>query len=318
MFCHSLAGSKVIHGAHPEEVSAFVNRHIGRHSLDLLGSEKRSSSLSFCEFAGFGLSEVSYGNHVRIKSPALEDVYHFQLVTRGECLWRHGDDRLRVRRGQALMVNPDEEIDLEYSADCEKLIVRVPQSVLNAASASANGSAQTDSVHFGRSPVDLRECPALASILEAVFCELREADGDEINPVSLSYREIILKKLLKVFPSNRESRDCATGGSVALDRVVRFIDENLKGTIDIEELSEVSNMSVRSIYNAFSRAYSTTPKCFVKQRKLNKLREDLLRGQCRNITEVALDYGFSHLGRFSSDYRKAFGELPSETLKMAS
>ena len=79
----------------------------------------------------------------------------------------------------------------------------------------------------------------------------------------------------------------------------------------------MSNMSVRSIYNAFSRAFSTTPKTYVKQVKLRKLREDLLRGRCRNITEVALDYGFGHLGRFSSDYRKLFGELPSETVRLS-
>jgi len=32
------------------------------------------------------------------------------------------------------------------------------------------------------------------------------------------------------------------------------------------------------------------------------------------VTYVAMDHGFFQLGRFSADYRRAFGELPSVTL----
>ena len=317
MFCQSLAGARVFHGAHPEDVSAFVNRHIGRHSLELLGEENRASSLSFREFAGFGLSVVSYGNQVRVKSPALEAVYHLQIVTRGHCLWQNRDDRLMIRRGQALMVNPDEQIDLEYSTDCEKLIIKIPEPVLNSARAATTGRIPDDGIRFVRSPVDLRLCPALTNILGAVFSEIEECGNNDVSLVSGPYREIILKKLLTVFPSNWSETDPALTKTPAMDRIIRYIDENLKRDIGMEELSGISNMSIRSIYNAFSRAFDTTPKCYVKHRKLRQLREDLQAGQYRNVTEIALDYGFSHLGRFSSDYRKLFGELPSETLRMA-
>ncbi|MDY7441293.1 helix-turn-helix domain-containing protein, partial [Acinetobacter baumannii] len=33
-----------------------------------------------------------------------------------------------------------------------------------------------------------------------------------------------------------------------------------------------------------------------------------------NVSSIALDCGFQQLGRFSSEYKKKFGELPSETL----
>jgi transcriptional regulator GlxA family with amidase domain len=36
-------------------------------------------------------------------------------------------------------------------------------------------------------------------------------------------------------------------------------------------------------------------------------------GDSRSVTEVALSWGFSHMGRFSQEYRKAFGERPIET-----
>ena len=38
------------------------------------------------------------------------------------------------------------------------------------------------------------------------------------------------------------------------------------------------------------------------------------RGQPVTVTEIATDFGFAELGRFSVEYRKVFGESPSETL----
>ncbi|HEA51103.1 hypothetical protein LCGC14_1518180 [marine sediment metagenome] len=316
MFSQSLATSTIFHGAHPEEVSAFVNQHIGGHSLDLLGGENLAASLSFGEFAGFGLSRISYGNHVRVKSPALDDIYHFQVVTRGECRWRHGGENLRVRRGQAMMVNPDEVIDLEYTQECEKVIIKVPASIMKSVS-STGSSAREQVVRFDRLPIDMRLCPSLMSILDAVFSEFEESGDSNLGAVTLPYREIVLKKLLKVFPNNWNASDSVQPVSPSMERIIRYIEENVKEDIELETLSQISNMSIRSIYNAFSRVFSTTPKSYVKLVKLKRLRNDLLHGHCRNVTEVALDYGFSHLGRFSSDYRKRFGELPSETMRLA-
>ncbi|MGC2655752.1 MAG: helix-turn-helix domain-containing protein, partial [Mycobacterium sp.] len=36
-----------------------------------------------------------------------------------------------------------------------------------------------------------------------------------------------------------------------------------------------------------------------------------------SVTNVALAAGFSHLGRFSREYSRRFGELPSESLRRA-
>lgn len=34
-----------------------------------------------------------------------------------------------------------------------------------------------------------------------------------------------------------------------------------------------------------------------------------------NVTQTALDHGFTHFGRFSVAYRQMFGERPSDTLR---
>jgi AraC-like DNA-binding protein len=44
------------------------------------------------------------------------------------------------------------------------------------------------------------------------------------------------------------------------------------------------------------------------------LRDLTLPGQTSTISDIALKWGFRHMSRFSAYYRKAFGELPSNTL----
>ena len=62
-----------------------------------------------------------------------------------------------------------------------------------------------------------------------------------------------------------------------------------------------------------------TPKAFIRRQKLQHVHEALTQPGLRpiNVTAVALEYGFTHLGRFSQAYQAAFGMLPSEALKDA-
>ncbi len=54
-----------------------------------------------------------------------------------------------------------------------------------------------------------------------------------------------------------------------------------------------------------------TPRQYIRQRKLEQVHACLSDASCpvRNVTELALDYGFLHC-RFSDSYRQQFGELP--------
>lgn len=54
-------------------------------------------------------------------------------------------------------------------------------------------------------------------------------------------------------------------------------------------------------------------------RRLGNARRDIIaaRDEPRRISDIALDWGFTHWGRFSTTYRDFFGEKPSETLRGA-
>ena len=49
---------------------------------------------------------------------------------------------------------------------------------------------------------------------------------------------------------------------------------------------------------------------------MNRVRAELASADpaSTTITQVAMRFGFLHLGRFAGDYRRLFGVAPSETL----
>ncbi|QKS21311.1 AraC family transcriptional regulator [Curtobacterium sp. Csp1] len=61
----------------------------------------------------------------------------------------------------------------------------------------------------------------------------------------------------------------------------------------------------------------TAPNAMLRGVRMDRVREELLRGAPGQLTvaEVAVRWGFAHLGRFSAAYHQRFGEYPRDTLQ---
>jgi len=102
----------------------------------------------------------------------------------------------------------------------------------------------------------------------------------------------------------------------ALDNIEDYICANLDSAITRDDLAAEAGISIRSLSRAFERKYGLGPMAFVRQRRLDTCFAQL-RGSERDattVTEVAMAYGFWHIGKFAIAYREAFGESPSATL----
>ncbi|WJJ95055.1 helix-turn-helix domain-containing protein [Neopusillimonas aromaticivorans] len=81
-------------------------------------------------------------------------------------------------------------------------------------------------------------------------------------------------------------------------------------------MAEHVDVSIRSLFAGFRKYRNTSPMRQLKERRLEKVHHDLLNpGPDTSVTQVALRWGFSHLGQFSAAYQQRYGELPSATLK---
>jgi len=76
-------------------------------------------------------------------------------------------------------------------------------------------------------------------------------------------------------------------------------------------------VSVRRLEYAFQDIYGMSPGQYSRRIRASLARKRLQEGspQTATVTEIAMAYGFWHLGRFSAIYRELFHENPSETLR---
>jgi len=104
---------------------------------------------------------------------------------------------------------------------------------------------------------------------------------------------------------------------MALRVAVDFIVESDRPVTSVQELCSIANVSERTLEYAFRERFGQSPKTFTLSHRLNNVRKMLRRADpdVDRIYEIAGHHGFFHMGQFTSDYKRLFGELPSETLR---
>ena len=306
--------SRVYQAADPYAVSEYVNAHVGSHDLRLARSGETTAALAHRKFGNIDLCRLTYGRQARVISDGLHDIYHLQFILKGHCRYEMHTRHETMSAGNLLVINPDDPIDLTYSDDCEKFIMRIPTTLLQDACMENRWLRPQSGIRFSPIPYKFQELESLLYLL-TLICQ--EAESGMVTPQLLGhYNRVISTKLMTMLKHNVAlEAPCST--TVSFEHLVQYIEENLKRDISVEELARHARLSTRSLYMLFEKHAKTTPKNFIRQKKLEAVYNSLMDPACRvaNITAIALDYGFTHLGRFSESYRETFGMLPSESLR---
>jgi AraC-like DNA-binding protein len=110
-------------------------------------------------------------------------------------------------------------------------------------------------------------------------------------------------------------RQKSGGAPWQVRRVEEYIEAKWDRPICVEDIATVAGSSARSIFRAFRQSRGYSPLAFAKQVRLRHAQR-MLKGSdaTTTVTNVAFACGFNDLGRFSKDYRRTFGEPPSQVL----
>ena len=105
----------------------------------------------------------------------------------------------------------------------------------------------------------------------------------------------------------------------AIKKAHEYLREFDNDSISISALCQFANVSLRTLEYAFKEYYGVTPKNYLTAMRLSSVRKELRKNhsQSTSITDIANQWDFWHMGQFAADYKRLFGELPSETVKKA-
>ncbi len=144
------------------------------------------------------------------------------------------------------------------------------------------------------------------------------ADG----PASLAWHEAqadVVRALLRLHPLEAERLRVGTGDAAdrRLTAAVEYLHAHAQDAMTVADVAAAAGMSVRTLQESFRRAHGRSPMSSLKSIRLEETRAELLSGELGTVSvaEIARTWGFNHMGRFSAEYARHFGEYPHQTLR---
>ena len=133
------------------------------------------------------------------------------------------------------------------------------------------------------------------------------------------FEELVMAKLLMSHPHDYSAALRRAERPIAprdMKRAIDYIEAKLALPITIADVAEASGIAGRTLFKHFLDYHGISPMRYLRNARFAKAREALRRARPDDsVTEIAMRCGFSHMGRFSVEYRRRFGEAPSETLR---
>ena len=97
-------------------------------------------------------------------------------------------------------------------------------------------------------------------------------------------------------------------------RALVYMRGNMAEKVTLSELVSACGASERTLLKQFRRFLGLPPLAYLRRLRLGAAKSELIRADSSEaVSDIATRFGFSHLGRFATDYRRVFGESPSAT-----
>ena len=160
----------------------------------------------------------------------------------------------------------------------------------------------------------------LRSLVQAISTAMKDERIRSAKATAL-LREAIPRLVFKNFPHRffeRLTRQAADASPRQIRAAVDFMRAHMHEPLTLVEIAEAAGISERSLQQGFRTFRGTPPLAYLRDLRLQQAHAELsLAENTLPVSEVALKWGFTHMGRFAANYQSVYGRSPSETRRSA-
>lgn len=269
-------------------------------------------------YEGVSFRRMQYQGDFTITFPAPADEITFVLPTAGKIIFNHATESVGLVH-VGLAIDKTDVRSMRFIDGHAQHGLSVRRALLTERLSTLLGKPIVQRLHF--EPVVGLNAPAFQGIKALV----QLATGSEfdllINAGSLMparLQEMLVDAVLEAWPHNFTDALRRPAPLVAPRHVklaIDYIQNHPQHRISGTELAQLTNSSLRALQDGFRRFAGTSIVAYQRQVRLERAHDALTHGAARSVTEVALQYGFSNVGRFCQYFQSAYGISPAEVKK---
>ncbi|MFI6874657.1 AraC family transcriptional regulator [Streptomyces sp. NPDC050400] len=318
------------------EASTFVTRSVEEAShvlsevyydlrLEVKGADSHDfvTRITMADLGALTIGDVSFGT--TIKTGYCEPgYYHVCVPLEGSFGVQEGlSSPVYTTPRTAVIYDPARDIRVyDWSPDCRVLAIKVDKLATHRQLETLLGKPLRRQPHF-QPYIDITRGPgrSWANLTRWSLLDFDTPQGMLRHPlIAGRLEQTLLEGLLLATDHSYRAQLEAPPPQMrpaAVKRVIDLVRERPEEPYDAGRLAAVSQVSLRSLQEAFRKHMGMSPMAYVTEVRLQRVRMQLRTSApgTVTVTDVAYQWGFAHLGRFAARYRARFGESPSQTLR---
>jgi AraC-like DNA-binding protein len=294
----------------------------GADVFEAAASEQFFVCSNFLRMSRVGLCYAEYGSTAELGFPEATFVRQlFNISGRGQ--FQSAATSASISQQMLSPVIPDgTRFSFQVGEPYRALVLRIEMQALEKTLTALSGDDVAKQLTFLSDADNASELSASFKRELFFFASEFNGIGQSLSPVAVAELEQSL--ITKFLIGNRHNysdlllSEALLTANSQVKTIEEYIEAHWREPLDIAALAALTNTSVRSLFRQFKKSRDYSPMEFLKLTRLRQARQMLLSGTNDSVLSVMLKCGFQNAGHFARDYRRVFGERPSETLRRGS